>query len=108
MRVLFYFMAFTLMAAAFAACQATQENRTQSSVNRAVPAATTHGDGVRRITPTELRELMEKGQVTVIDVRNEASYYAGHVPTAKLIPNTAILNHLQELPRDRLIVTYCS
>jgi 3-mercaptopyruvate sulfurtransferase SseA len=107
MRVLFYFMAFTLMAAALAACQATQEN-TKASVNRAVPSATTHGDGVRRITPTELRELMEKGQVTVIDVRNEASYYAGHVPTAKLIPNTAILNHLQELPRDRLIVTYCS
>jgi rhodanese-related sulfurtransferase len=41
-------------------------------------------------------------------VRNEASYNAGHVRGAKLIPVGEIANHLNELPKDKLIITYCS
>lgn len=69
---------------------------------------TAHADGVRRITIHELNELRKKNEVFVVDVRNEASFNAGHIPGAKLIPNTEILNHLDELPKDKLIVTYCS
>jgi len=35
-------------------------------------------------------------------------YDLGHIPGAKLIPAGEILNHLNELPKDKLIVTYCS
>ena len=64
--------------------------------------------GARRISVSELKDLIAKNQAVVIDVRNEASYNAGHIHGAKLIPETEIPNHLNELPKDKLIVTYCS
>src|SRR5512138_498933 len=69
---------------------------------------TTYADGARRITTIELQDLIKKNEVFIVDVRNEVSFNAGHIPGAKLIPATEILNHVDELPKDKLIVTYCS
>lgn len=71
-------------------------------------AQTSYADGVRRITTKELNDLMKKNEVFIVDVRNEASFNAGHIPGAKLIPSSEILNHINELPKNKLIVTYCS
>ena len=68
----------------------------------------TYADGARRITINELNDLMKKNEVFIVDVRNQPSYDAGHIPGAKLIPAGEILNHLNELPKNKLIVTYCS
>jgi 3-mercaptopyruvate sulfurtransferase SseA len=65
-------------------------------------------DAARRITLAETQELLKNGKAVIIDVRNQASYDQGHIPGAKLIPSAEILNHLDELPRDKTIVTYCS
>jgi len=78
-----------------------------NSATKAV-AQTTPADGARRITAIELNDLMKKNEVFIVDVRNEASYDAGHLPGAKLIPASEILNHVDELPKNKLIVTYCS
>jgi len=75
------------------------------------PAATNPlppGDNARRITPAELRDEMAKNDAVIIDVRGEASYKQGHIKGSRLIPATEILAHVDELPRDKLIVTYCS
>jgi predicted sulfurtransferase len=69
---------------------------------------TTYADGARRVTIDELNELVKNNEAVVIDVRNQASYDAGHIPGAKLIPAGEIQNHLNELPRDKMIITYCS
>lgn len=82
----------------------------------AVPTVTTaneagsqaSGDGVRRITPDELREALKKGKAVLIDVRGEESYKAGHIKGARLIPANEIGSRLNELPKDKLIATYCS
>jgi hypothetical protein len=71
-------------------------------------APTTYADGARRITIVELQDLIKKHEVFIVDVRNQASFDAGHLPGAKLIPSAEILNHVDELPKDKLIVTYCS
>ena len=52
--------------------------------------------------------MMKDGTAVVIDVRNQASYDLGHIPGSRLIPAGEILNHIGELPRDKMIVTYCS
>jgi len=65
-------------------------------------------DGIRRITVVELRELMARNEAVVIDVRNQQSYDLSHIKGAKLIPVESTANHIDELPRDKLIVTYCS
>jgi rhodanese-related sulfurtransferase len=98
----------------FLACNSTERN----AVNSPAVASSNHnsstqvppppGDGVRRITPGEAQDLLTKGQAVVIDVRNQASYDAGHIRGAKLIPSNEFLNHIDELPRDKTIVTYCS
>lgn len=74
----------------------------------ATPAMQTPEDGVRRITPAEAREALDKGKAIIIDVRGEASYDAGHVKGARLIPVNDIGSRASELPRDKMIITYCS
>ena len=69
---------------------------------------TTYADGARRITIQELDALIKNNEAVVIDVRNQAAYDLGHIPGSKLIPSGEILNHISELPRDKMIVTYCS
>jgi hypothetical protein len=65
-------------------------------------------DGARRVTVAELKDLLDKNEAVVIDVRNEASYNTGHIRGAKLIPEAEVVNHVDQLPRNKLIVTYCS
>jgi 3-mercaptopyruvate sulfurtransferase SseA len=72
------------------------------------PEASTYSDGARRITIGEAQDLMKKGQVFVVDVRNQSSFDAGHIPGAKLIPEGEIVARANELPRDKMILTYCS
>ena len=79
-----------------------------ASVPTPTPALQTQGDGVRRITPAEAREAFEKGKAIIVDVRGEDAYNAGHVKGARLIPLNDILARITELPRDKMIITYCS
>ena len=66
------------------------------------------GDGVRRITPAEARAALQNGTAVIIDVRGEQSYMAGHIAGATLIPFNNIASRINELPRNKLIITYCS
>ena len=79
-----------------------------SQGNKPLGPETTYADGARRITIPELQELIKENNVFIVDVRNQASFDAGHIKGAKLIPSTEILNHLDELPKNKLIVTYCA
>ena len=66
------------------------------------------GDGVRRITPAEARAAVEKGKALIVDVRGEDSYNAGHIKGARWINLNDIGSRTAELPRDKMIITYCS
>jgi 3-mercaptopyruvate sulfurtransferase SseA len=70
--------------------------------------ATTYADGIPRITINELEELRKTGKVFIADVRNQTAYDQGHIPGAKLIPVQDVAKRIDEFPRDRQIVTYCS
>ena len=107
MRSTLYFALIVLGAVIFAACNAV--DTTKNTKPAPLPASDTiYADGARRVTADELDTMMKNGQAVVIDVRNQASYDMGHIPGSKLIPAGEILNHLNELPRDKMIVTYCS
>ena len=66
------------------------------------------GDGARRITPAEVRAALDKGEAIIVDVRGESSYEAGHVKGAQLIPYSDVVARIDEFPRDKMIITYCS
>jgi 3-mercaptopyruvate sulfurtransferase SseA len=107
MRSTLYFALIVLGAAIFAACNAVDHSANTKPAQ--LPGSdTVYADGARRVTADEMNEMVKNGQAVIIDVRNQAAYDAGHIPGSKLIPAGEILNHLNELPRDKMIITYCS
>jgi 3-mercaptopyruvate sulfurtransferase SseA len=65
-------------------------------------------DGVRRVTLVELRDALDKGTAMVVDTRPAESYKQSHIKGSINIPVDQVANRLNELPRDKLIVAYCS
>ena len=61
---------------------------------------------VREVSPTEAIELLDSDAL-LIDVREVTEWELGHAPMATLIPLAELPDHLDELPRDRLIVCAC-
>ena len=73
------------------------------------PAApATPSDGVRRIAVSELRDALRNNRAVAVDVRGEVEYNLGHIEGARSMPLGLVAQRADELPRDRLIVTYCA
>jgi predicted sulfurtransferase len=111
------FILFTLSVCAalvFLACNSTETTPVSrspvasSSPIQSLPHPAEPNDGVRRVTTTELRDMLAKHEAVVIDVRTEPAYQLSHIQGAKLIPFPEIANRIGELPHDKLVVTYCS
>ena len=101
-----------ITAALLVACNAVNDHIANSNAaktaNVNLGPETTYPDGVRRVTTDELDAMMKSGEAFVVDVRTQDSYDVGHIPGAKLIPAGDIATRLNELPRDKMIITYCS
>jgi glyoxylase-like metal-dependent hydrolase (beta-lactamase superfamily II)/rhodanese-related sulfurtransferase len=62
-----------------------------------------------RLPAGDLREwLAEDADVQVVDVRNPGEAETGTVPGAALMPLPRLLDHLDELDRERPVVVYCA
>ncbi|MBD2299619.1 rhodanese-like domain-containing protein [Nostoc sp. FACHB-190] len=56
----------------------------------------------------ELKSLLKKSQPMLIDVRETSEYQSGHIPNAINIPLRTLSQNLNQIPRDRPVVLYCS
>jgi len=65
-------------------------------------------EGAPRITPAELRQLLRRRKAVIVDVRSRETYQAGHIVGALSMPIDEIATRVGELPRNKLIATYCS
>ncbi|HUP46937.1 MAG TPA: rhodanese-like domain-containing protein [Thermoanaerobaculia bacterium] len=74
------------------------------------PATNTAGeeDGIARLGPDQLKDLVDRGSVTVLDVRDSVAYTNGHIPGAINIPFARVQAEASKLPKGRLIVAYCT
>jgi 3-mercaptopyruvate sulfurtransferase SseA len=79
-----------------------------ANANAQQAAANVPGDGVRRITTVDLKSMMDKGEAVVIDVRGDAAWESGHIRGSRHVPTDKILSEAENLPRDKMIVAYCS
>ncbi len=64
-------------------------------------------DMLEPIAPEELRRRLDAGAVTLIDVRPEDEFVAGHIPGALSVPLAELAERLRELPKRKEIVAYC-
>ena len=108
MRSTFYFALILAAVLVLAACNAVDNGASVATTKPASTPETIYPDGARRVTPAELEAMLKNGQAIVVDVRNQDSFDVGHIPGSRLIPAGEILNHVNSLPRDKTIVTYCS
>ena len=67
----------------------------------------TRRDALEPVSLPDLRKRLRDGDVTLLDVRPEAEYAAGHIPGAVSIPVAQLKRRLAELPRDREVIAYC-
>ncbi len=81
----------------------TQRPSGQSSQSPLPPA-----DNARRITAADAYKLYEKGNVLIIDTRTEAAYKESHIKGAILVPVSEVAAKVNDLPHDKMIVTYCT
>src|SRR5204863_432202 len=58
----------------------------------------------KRISAEEAKELIDEGGVSVIDVREDWEFNAGHVPQAKHIPLSRLISAAQKhVERDTIV-----
>ncbi|MQF84714.1 MAG: rhodanese-like domain-containing protein [SAR202 cluster bacterium] len=66
------------------------------------------GEPYSRISSEEAFEMQKSGNSTVVDVRNQDEYEAGHVKGAIWIPVDEIVQRFNELPEDGNLMFICA
>jgi rhodanese-related sulfurtransferase/DNA-binding transcriptional ArsR family regulator len=59
------------------------------------------------LTIEQLRKKLKEGKITIIDVRPEKEFNAGHIANAISIPIDELHGRLKELPKRNEIIAYC-
>lgn len=84
----------------------------QNTGDQATPqqqAVSAQENAYHKITAQQAKEMINKGGVTVVDVRTKEEYDAAHIKGAVLVPNETIGGEMpKELPdRDAILLVYC-
>jgi rhodanese-related sulfurtransferase/DNA-binding MarR family transcriptional regulator len=64
-------------------------------------------DDLEPMSRNELLTKAKKGLITVIDVRPEIEYAAGHIPEAVNIPLSKLEHKLSDIPQGKEVIAYC-
>ena len=81
--------------------------RNVAAAQRVIDGYFRERDSLEPVSRDELLDRMRDGLVTLIDVRPEDEFAAGHLPGALNIPPRQLEQRLAALPGDREIVAYC-
>jgi 3-mercaptopyruvate sulfurtransferase SseA len=63
---------------------------------------------VRRISASELHAAQAAGQALIVDVRSAEAFDALHIRGAISVPLEEVGARAGELPREKLVATYCT
>ena len=82
------------------------ESRTEE-LKRAAQGFLEERGQLEPIDQEALLARVRRGEVTLLDVRPEEEYHAGHIPWALSVPLAELERRLSELPRRGEVVAYC-
>lgn len=62
------------------------------------------------IEPSALKKLTDNpiDSIWILDVRSETAYLKEHIPTAKSFPRATVMSRLNEIPKDKYLIIYCT
>lgn len=63
--------------------------------------------GSRSVPREDAELLLNSGEAVLLDVRPESEFASGHIRGAINIPLDELAERFGEVPRDRLVITYC-
>ena len=66
------------------------------------------GEPFQRISAEQAKEMIDKGNTRVIDVRTPEEFSTGRIPGAQLIPVDDFFSRVEELPHDCDLIIVCS
>ena len=103
-------LALIVAIAGLAACNSSEALISQNPKGSPTPQqpAPPPADNARRIKAAELHDLWEKNDVVIIDTRAESAYKDEHIKGSISMPAGTVLAHLDELPKGKMIVAYCT
>lgn len=81
--------------------------RSLADVDRLVKSHLSCKDNLEPVAAQSLAERMRAGLVTVIDVRPNDEYSAGHIAGARSVPLQQLAEHIDELSAAGDVVAYC-
>jgi len=62
----------------------------------------------KRISAAEAKELIDRGDVQLIDVRQPSEYADAHIDGAILIPVDALFGRIDEVDEDKDVIFHCA
>lgn len=65
------------------------------------------GEPFERIGIDAAREMIQRGNVQIVDVRQPEEYVQGHVPGAVLIPLNTVMSRIGEIDAERDVILVC-
>ncbi|HEV2860879.1 MAG TPA: rhodanese-like domain-containing protein [Pyrinomonadaceae bacterium] len=63
---------------------------------------------IPRMSVEELKKALKEGRAVVLDVRPAEAFEAEHIAGAVSIPEEEVKERAGELPKDKLVVAYCT
>lgn len=61
----------------------------------------------QRINVETAKQVMSKGEVLLVDMRDPGSYESGHIEGAEHITEANIFNFLSTTPKNTPVIVYC-
>ena len=71
-------------------------------------ASSTPQEPFKRISAEEAKEMIDQGNVQIVDVRQPGEYAAAHISGVTLIPVDEIFGRIDEVSEDKEIIFHCA
>ena len=89
-----------------ASSQVASQNTAAKPAPSVVAQATP--EEARRVTVEEVKKMLDAGKAVVYDTRAKGAYDAEHIKGSLSLPFDQVAAHVEELPKDRTVVFYCT
>ena len=64
-------------------------------------------DPIKEIDVHKVKEMEDNASATIIDIRDPASYQAGHIPNAIHLSDNTIKQFILDTDKNKSLVVYC-